>query len=625
MTNRENDAMQRRTALLLVFLLIALTALIGRLGSLTLMQQKSHTARVEGQSTRTIPLPAPRGMIYDRNMKPLAINRPAYRLLVHYPYYQETAVVDRLARVLDVTSDQLNRRIVQAQSRPFEPVQLADDLTPAQYTKIIEQMLWLPGVEVRSEPVRQYPMGELAGHLLGYVGAVNQEEWAELKEEGYNAGDLIGRVGLEAYYESDLRGVPGVREILINSAFEPLDEVDLRRPQPGRNLVLTIDSELQEVTERALDWQMYRLQTIPNVGDGHAYPDARAGAAVVMDVKTGAILAMASRPGFDPNLFVGGISQTDWDRLNGDPFRPMLNRTVQAAYQPGSTWKMMTGATVITAGLTNAGEQVFSGSVFEPTGQKDWLAWGHGWVNLVDALRLSSDIYFYEMGARLGIERLVEGAKGFGFGKETGVDLYEEVQGFLPDKEYREEHGWYLGQTTSAAIGQIFTVTPLQLARYTAALANGGKLLQPYLVQSVQSADGQVIRTTSPREVGTLPITEEARLLAVEGMIRVNLPGGTSDFVTWPLPGIATAGKTGTAENPPKDDYGLFVTFAPVDDPQVAVAVVIEQAGHGSSVSPVARTILASYFGVELPKNDPARLPDGPFQSVESFDPDTSR
>jgi penicillin-binding protein 2 len=589
---------------------VTFSGLAGQLGNLTLRQEAAYRNRAVTQSTREIAIPAPRGTIYDRNMQPLAINRPAYRLLVDYPYYKDATVLGKLSEILGLPIDKIEQQVKKQADLPFEPVSLVDDLTPQQHTAILEQKQELPGVVVQAEAVRQYPAKELAAQALGYVGSLSEQELEDLKANGYRNGDQIGKTGLEAFYENELRGKNGVRQIEVNSYAQPLAEIGRTEPESGHNLVLTLDAKIQKSAERALDWQMHRLQTIPNLGDGHAYPNAKAGAVVVIDVKTGAIRAMASRPAFDPNLFVGGISTKDWRRLSDDPFIPLLNRAVQAEYHPGSTWKMLSGTAAVTAGVTDPYERVFSGAVYEPTGQKDWLPGGHGWVDLRNALRLSSDIYFYEMGIRLGIEKEVEFAKKFGFGALTGVDLGEEVKGFLPDEEYRTKNGWWLGQTASAAIGQIFTVTPVQLARYVAALANGGKMMKPYLVQSVQDNQGKMVRETAPQVTGTLPISQATLSVAIDGMKLVNSPTGTSDFAQWPLPGMATAGKTGTAENPPQDDYGLYVGFAPADNPELAVAVVIEQAGHGGSVSTVARTIWADYYGIKLPAGDPARVPD---------------
>jgi penicillin-binding protein 2 len=605
---KPEDERSRRAHVLVAVTLVALVGLGGQLGNLTMMSGEAYRDEASAQATRTLPTPAPRGIIYDRSGKPLAENRPDYAAFIHYPFYNQPDQVERLASVLGVPVAQVQAHIQKQSDRPYLPVKVATSLKPDQVARLLETSL--PGVEVQEETSRYYPQGQLAAQVLGYVSEINEEQMAKLDAKGYLPGELIGQTGLEAHYEEQLHGTPGMQQVRVNNAFEPLGAIGKVEPTPGYNLVLTMDEALQKSSERALDWQMHRLQTIPNLGDGHAYPDAKAGAVIVMDVKTGGILAMASRPAYDPNLFAGGISEADWNRLNNDPFLPLLDRAVQSAYQPGSTWKMVTGTASLAAGVTNPYERVFSGRVYEPTGQHDWVPWGHGWVDLANALRLSSDIYFYEMGSRLGIDRLVQYAKGFGFGAPTGIDLEEESHGFLPDKAYREKHDWFLGQTTSAAIGQIFTVTPIQLARYVSAIANGGKLMQPHLVQAVQDSAGRTISETQPVVTGTLPISDSALAVAVQGMKLVNGPDGTSDFAQWPLPGIATAGKTGTAENPPKDDYGLFVSFAPAENPQIAVAVVIEQAGHGGSISPVARSIYADYFKVKLLQGDPARIPD---------------
>lgn len=597
MTNKKENPIVNRTMVLLLMVTVTFVGLIGQLGNLALGQQRDYGEIADSQALRELGIPAPRGTIVDRKGTALVINRPAFHLLIHYPFYNDDALLVNLARVLDLPVEPIRERVKQSSSRPFVPVRVLEDMTQVQVTSVIERKPTLPGVEVLADSVRQYRYGDLASHLVGYV----QSDSA--------TGEMTGRAGLEAFYDELLQGKPGRRQVVVNIYGEPLGYSGQVPPTPGHNLTLTIDAKIQEMAERALAWQMHRIRTIPHAVQGRTYPNANAGAVVAMDVRTGAILAMASYPTYDPNLFVGGISVADWSRLMENPHQPMLNRAVQSAYHPGSTWKMLTGAAALTAKITTPQERFFSGREYAPTGQRDWVPGGHGWVDMADALKLSSNIYFYEMGLRMGIDRQVEAAKGFGFGALTGVDLYEEVAGFLPDAEYRSKHDWWMGQTSSAAIGQIFATTPLQLARYTAALANGGKLMQPYLVQSVQDATGKTVRETAPKEVGKLPITPEALATVVEGMKRVNRPGGTADYAIWPLPGIPTAGKTGTAENFPRDDYGLFVAFAPAENPEIAVAVAIEQAGNGGSTGPVSRAIFAEYFGVELPERDPARVP----------------
>lgn len=609
----------RRGFLLMMLYGLGSVAVAGQLGNLQLRQRAVLAQTAQEQQTQHLTEPAPRGQILDRNGVPLATNRPSNVVVIRYPYYDYKKDADYrhalelLAEITAVNLQRLLERVdykLTTDMRFFEPVVVKADITPSEYAAIVENHDRLPGVEVVVRPVRYYPQKALAAHLVGYVGEINQAELSELEALGYRGGDTIGKTGLEKYYESYLRGSSGTRKVQIDYSFAPTGDLGwVKEPVPGANLVLSVDVKLQELAERALDWQMFRLQNIYHTSDKKTYSEARAGAAVVMDVRTGAILAMASRPSYDLNLWVPGISDEDYAALTSGSVSPLLNRAVQVPYHPGSTWKMMTAAAALTEGVVSPAEEVFCNGKYQETGQLCWNKWGHGRVNAAKALRDSCNVYFYEMGRRLGIERLVKWAGEFGFGRLTGVDLPEEVAGFFPTQEWREEQGWYLGSTTSAAIGQIFQVTPVQLARYTAAIANGGTLLRPRLVDRILSPKGQLIREFGPEPQGTLPISEETRLQLVKGMKMVNAPGGTSDFGHWPVPGIETAGKTGTAEYFDGDNLGVYVAFAPADQPEVAVAVLIERAGHGGSVAPAARTILAGYFGVELPPNDPAYVP----------------
>lgn len=613
----EKNPALRRVAFVTGMIGIVLAGLIGQLGRMTLVQQTAYKTAAEEQRTRSLPVYAPRGIIYDRNMEPLALNRSANAVYIGYPYYQQEDVLARLSRILNVPLADIQKRVDVKRKRQqyYEPVLVKEDISQQQYATILEQKLDLPGVEIQAEPVRFYPQKDLGAHMLGYVGQINESELKQWKEKGYIGGEMIGQTGLEAFYEDVLRGKPGVHQIEISSDFKPLTEVESVPPTPGNSLVMTIDANLQRVAERALDWDMWRIRNTI-IGDG-PWPNARAGAVVAIDVKTGAILAMASRPAFDPNLFAAGISTEDYKKLQDPILTPEINRAVQKAYQPGSTWKMMTSAAALSNGVIGPYDVIYCNGVYDKAGNpKDWISYGHGAVNTVSALKGSCDIYYYEMGYRLGIDKLVNMAKQFGFGTRTGVDLGAENPGLLPDSEKRvsiwekQLHDpWGVGHTVSAAIGQIVQATPLQLARYTAALGNDGKVMRPYLVQKVVDAKGKTVKEFAPQVTSQVKLKPEHLKAILEGMEAVDMPGGTSDFAIYPLPGIKTGGKTGSAENPPRDDYGFFVSLAPLDDPQIAVAVVIEQAAHGSNTSAVARAIEAAYFNVKLPDHDPANVP----------------
>lgn len=611
------NPMKRRASAIAGFLLVTLLALAGQLGRLSLAEGGKFLQSAEEQRLRQVPVFAPRGLITDRNGVELATNRAAYSVFVRYPYYEQTEVLQRLAAILNMPLDEIEKKVKQktALFEYYEPVRIKDDITLEQYAVILERKPELPGVEVQAQAVRVYPQKELAAHILGYVGEITEEELTTWKSKGYLAGELIGQTGLEAYYEEYLRGTPGMRRFEVNNAFEPLEEEVAIEPQAGQSLVLTIDAKLQAVAERALEWDMWRIRNTV-IGDG-PWPNARAGAVVVMDVKTGAVLAMASRPAFDPNLFATGISAADYARLQDPVWTPMINRAVQKAYQPGSTWKMMTSAAALTSGVIGPYDTIYCSGTYDKAGHpKDWQLGGHGSVDTIGALKNSCDIYYYEMGYRMGPDKLTDMAKRFGFGSKTGIDLGGEVAGLLPDAETRAlvwekqlNDPWTIGHTVSSAIGQIVQVTPLQLARYTATLGNQGKVMKPYIVQRIVDASGKTVKEFAPQQTGDIQLNPEYLHVILEGMAAVDGPGGTSDFAIWPMPGMTTAGKTGSAENPPRDDYGFFVSLAPKENPQIAVAVVIEQAAHGSNTSAVARSIESSYFNIPLRANDPANVP----------------
>ncbi|HYF91477.1 MAG TPA: penicillin-binding protein 2 [Symbiobacteriaceae bacterium] len=618
MDKEKKDPIQRRAAFILAASMLALAGLTGQLANMTLFHQSTFLQEAEEQRTRSLPVYAPRGLIYDRNMVPLVSNRPSHSVLIRYPYYKRPGVLQRVSAILDVPLTEIEQMVAQkvARLRYYEPVRVKDNITQEQYAAIVERKGELPGVEVQSHPVREYQYKDMAAHMLGYVNQVSQDEIDQSHEDKYILGELVGRTGLEAYYDDFLRGKPGVRQVEINNYFQPLGEVQATDPEPGNSIVLTVDAGLQQVAERALEWDMWRIRNTL-IGDG-PWPHAKAGAVVVMDVKSGAVLAMASKPGFDPNLFAQGISEQDLKKLQDPVLTPEVNRAIQTAYQPGSTWKMMTSAAALTAGVVGPYEKIFCNGRYDKLGNpKCWLPGGHGWNDTVLALMNSCDIYYYEMGYRLGIDRLVSMAEQFGFGKKTGIDLGGENPGLLPDEinrvkiwQQQRSDDWGPGHTISAAIGQIVNVTPLQLARYAATLGNHGKVMKPYLVQKVVDSEGRTIKEYGPEQIGQVKVDQSYLDLILKGMVAVNSPSGTSDYAQYPLPGVKTAGKTGTAEYPPWDDYGFYVALAPADDPQIAIAVAVEQAGHGGSTGTVARTIQAAYFGVELPAWDPAKVPD---------------
>lgn len=615
---KEHERRQgRRSWALIGVVSIGGLLLVGSLARLALYERKQFSGEAQGQSLRVLNRIPPRGLIQDRNGRVLVTNEAVNTAYLFYPHYKDKQLLARLGELLGVPAQKLEERAAQKLSWQlyFEPIKLKEGITPAQYAMLSERANEFPGVEVHTDPMRVYPLKDSGAHLLGYVGEISEDELKQFKEQGYVGGEQIGQIGLEAFYEKELHGTPGKREVVINSYYQPVGVASVIEPKPGRNLTLTIDMDLQQQAERALEWAMYRLRT--EKGSDGPWPNAKSGAIVVMDVQTGAVLALASRPSFDPNLFVKGISEADYAKLQDPILTPMINRAVQKAYQPGSTWKMVTSAAALTHKVFGPYETYFCPGVYDKAGKPHcWLPGGHGAVDTANALRTSCDVYYYECGYRLGPDKMAAMAESFGFGAKTGVDLGGEAPGLLPTAKNRVDiwekelnDPWTIGHTVSSAIGQIVQATPLQQARYAAAIGNGGKVLKPYLVQRVTDSDGKVLFEAQPTQTGTLPISNETLTLLRRGMALVNGPTGTSDYGRWPLPVVGAIGKTGTAENPPRDDYGHYVSLSPAENPKLAIAVSIEQAGHGSWVCPAARAVEAYFHNVKLTGGDPAIIP----------------
>lgn len=515
----------------------------------------------------------------------------------------ESSIPDGGSVLVSYRYSEIRERSVR-QRRPFEPIPLKRDIDPPLHVFIEENRPELRGVGIEVQAIREYPQGSLASHILGYVGEIQESQLNDPRYQGYRMGDVIGQMGLESTYDSELRGKDGGRLVEVDYKGRPVRIMGEEEPVPGNNLVLTIDARLQRAAEKAMDDTMKWLQTEAP----ERFPNARAGALVALDVRTGEILAMVSRPAFDPNLFAGGITRQAWEELSS--LKAFHNRAIAGAYPPGSTFKMVTAIAALEEKKVTLDELMDdNGGVYWRIPMKDWKPGGHGRVNLYGAIAQSCNIFFYEMGYRLGIDTIARYARQFNLGQPTGLrDLAGEVGGLLPDSKWKEETfpgdpRWYLGETLNAAIGQGYhKYTPLQLVVYVSMIANGGIRYQPYLVKQVTDPNGKVIREFGPKVLGRIEGISPETLKAVQqGMLAVTRPGGTAywRFSDFPIP---VAGKTGTVEvgRRDMDDHGWFVAYAPFDDPRIAVVAIIEQGGGGSSAAaPVVRAVLEEYFGIE--------------------------
>ncbi|AJQ27082.1 MULTISPECIES: penicillin-binding protein 2 [Pelosinus] len=592
-----------RLDVLAIIILLVFVALVSRLGYLQVVQGKYYGEKADGNRIRLAPIMAPRGMFYDRNGIPLVSNRPGFAvslLPISGPVPDD--IIVKVASILNITPDEIKKKLSQHSGR-FEPIRIKSDIGPDIVTKIEERRAELPGVVIEIQPIRNYINNELAAHLFGYVSEINDVELEKAQEKSneYKSGDIIGKFGLEKVYDRELRGIDGGNQVEVDVTGRPVNVLGRKETVPGKNLTLTIDYKIQKAAEVAIDEQLTYLQTKSE------FRNAKAAAAIAMNPKTGEILAMVSRPTFNPNLFSGGISSKDWKALNENPNNPMNNKAISGEYPPGSTFKLVTGAAALELGKVTPEEKILD------TGKHWIIAKGNaegealGWINFKEALTKSDNVYFYEMGNRLGIDNLEKYARMFGLGVTTGINLQGESEGLVANQRYKEKvygEEWYLSETFDAAIGQGFQLTtPLQVAVLMSEIANGGYRYRPYLVSKISSNKGEVIKTFAPEEVGRIQLSDRTLTLIRESLRDVALEGGTAAQAFRDFP-IAIAGKTGTAENSHGSDHGWFIAYGPYEDPRIVVVVIVEQGGFGAgSAAPIARKIMEAAFNLN---QDPA-------------------
>ena len=597
--------LQNRLQVLALLVVLVFILLVGRVGYMQIVQGKLYTQLADGNRLRLIPVMAPRGTFFDRNGIPLVSNRPGFTVsLVPVSGPVKEEVISQLSMILGMSETEIKDKISR-QTSSFDPIRIKADIGPDIVTKIEERRGDLPGVVIEIQPVRNYAYNELAAHVFGYVSEINDDELNKKKTVfAYKPRDIIGKTGLESVYDTVLRGVDGGGQVEVDVTGRSVQVLGKKEPIPGNNLVLTIDYRVQKAAEAAIDEQLKYLQTRSK------FTRAQAAAAVAINTQTGAIIAMASRPTFNPNLFATGISYKNWQELNENPHNPMDNKAISGEYSPGSTFKIVTGAAALEMGKVTAEERIFDSGQhwLIPKGNSEGEALG--WINFKEALAKSDNVYFYEMGNRLGIDNLEKYARMFGLGAFTGINLPGESDGLVANRRYKEKvykEDWYLSETFDAAIGQGFQLaTPLQMAVLISEIANGGHRYRPYLVDRIVSPNGEVVKKFIPEETGNIALSAATLQLIRESLREVAQEGGTAGdtFVNFP---IHIAGKTGTTENFHGDDHGWFVAYGPYEDPRIAVVVIVEQGGFGSSsAAPIARKIMEAAFNLNQPNQGEA-------------------
>lgn len=563
---------------LLVVCLVLFAVLLGRMVYLQLWRGDYYAKQSDGNRLRQSRILAPRGIIYDSEGKELVNNLPGYAVVLQKQSSYKPETLQRLSNLLQMPVEEINAKI-KASENFYEPIMLKNNLDQQMVTKIEEQRRYMPEVMLSVQPIRNYPYHELAVHALGYVGEVSSYEIEQGLFKNISQGSLVGKGGLEKTYDKYLRGEDGAFMEEVDVAGNVVKHYDSVQPIPGKNLKLTIDYELQKELEAFTDKHLAFLRS-----SGIA-PGARAAAVVAIDPRNGAVRAMVSRPGYDPNWFVHGISSKNWNSINNDPNYPMNNKVITGEYPPGSTFKIVTGSAAFELKKVGLNEPIFDGG-FHPMVPTMGNAGGEvlGWLTFIKALAMSDNVYFYELGYRVGIDNIEKYAHIFGFGECTGIDLEGESKGLVASKKVKRkiwDEDWRLGDTFNAAIGQGFNLTtPIQLSVMLSIVANGGTKYQPYLVDSITNSDGSLFEKPKRAEGKHIDVSQQTIDYIRMGMSATAQEGGTASyFAGLPKP---IAGKTGTAENSHGRDHGLFVAYGPVDDPELVVVCIVEQGGFGS-------------------------------------------
>lgn len=590
---------------LLVVCLVLFAVLLGRIVYLQLWRGDYYAKQSDGNRLRQSRILAPRGIIYDSEGKELVNNLPGYAVVLQKQSSYKPETLQRLSNLLQMPVEEINAKI-KASKNFYEPIMLKNNLDQQMVTKIEEQRRYMPEVMLSVQPIRNYPYHELAVHALGYVGEVSAYEIEQGLFKNITQGSLVGKAGLEKTYDKYLRGEDGAFMEEVDVAGNVVKHYDSVQPVPGKNLKLTLDYQLQKELEEFTDKHLAYLRN-----SGIA-PGARAAAVIAIDPRNGAVRAMVSRPGYDPNWFVHGISSKNWNSINNDTNFPMNNKVITGEYPPGSTFKIVTGSAAFELKKVGLNEPIFDGG-FHPMVPTMGNAGGEvlGWLTFIKALAMSDNVYFYELGYRVGIDNIEKYAHIFGFGERTGIDLEGESKGLVASKKVKREiwdEDWRLGDTFNAAIGQGFNLTtPIQLSVMLSIVANGGTKYQPYLVDSITNSDGSLFEKPKRAAGKHIDVSQQTIDYIRMGMSATTQEGGTASyFAGLPKP---IAGKTGTAENSHGRDHGLFVAYGPVDDPELVVVCIVEQGGFGSiAAGPIVYKAFEEFFQEKgyMPRPDKA-------------------
>jgi len=605
----EERRLQRRITIVFVLLAGLLLSYLFNLWYLQVVNGEDYRRLADNNRLRQVVLNPLRGTILDRYGEPIVRNRISFNVLLDREKVTDReGIVRTLSRVLRLPEETIRERIARYRNRPvFEPVIVKEDVELSEAAYLESRRLELPEISVAIEPKRSYEEGDLAAHALGYVGEISEAELSKPRYTGYQMGDLVGKAGLESYYDRDLTGVKGWKQVIVNSLGRELRELPAgRHPVSGNSLRLTLDLDLQRELEAG-------------------FAD-KTGSAVFLDPDTGEILALVSRPAFDPNVFARRFSASDWVNLINSEAHPLQNRAIQSKFAPGSVFKIVLAVAALESGKAGPGRTDFCPGFAMIYGRRFLCheGGGHGTVAMVEAIRKSCNVYFYHLGRDLGISLISLWARNLGFGSRTGVDLMHEEAGTVPDEEWKRRtrnEPWYPGETISVSIGHgALEVTPIQMANFAAAIGNGGIFYRPFLLKNREVRDGVEEVERAPEVMRRISLKPSTLEVVKEAMWQVVNREGTGTRAM--IPGKDVCGKTGTAQVVKASagvksnklpeairDNAWFIGFAPRDHPRIAFAIFVEHGGYGGeTAAPIAHQVMLKFFEKEDRKQEPTQV-----------------
>ncbi len=578
------EDVKQRLNWLSIFIVICFSVLVISLWYLQMIKGEEFKERAVENCIRSLVEDAPRGRIYDRQEKLLVTNRPAVVVSIIPAEVDDLKKLsERLSKIIGISPEEISQTVKNYRKNPFKPVKILDDCKTSKIVEIEERKDELKGVVLEIKPRRDYLYHDFAAHSLGYVGEIDKEELQRFGNPKFQGGDIIGKAGLEKYYDDILRGEKGGKEVEVDALGQEIATLLYQRPVPGKDLVLTIDRDLQLYGENLL------------------YD--KKGSIVVSDPNSGEILALVNRPSFSPNIFANGISSSDWERLSSDTDYPLTNRSVQGVYSPGSIFKVVTAIAALEEGVTDRKRKIYCSGSFELAGQvfTCWKETGHGSLSIVDGIAHSCNIYFYTLGKDLGIERFNKYMQKFGLGEKTGIDLPVEAIGTIPSAQWKKREVkeiWFPGDTINLSIGQGYLLlTPLQVHNIITAVAADGEVYKLHLVKKIISADGKTVKEIKPEIYKKVDFSLDTIKIIKEGLRQTILKG-----TGWKanIKELAVAGKTGTAQNPQGETHAWFIGFAPYENPEVCITIFLENGGEGGeAAAPIARAMLEKYFNIK--------------------------